>query len=130
MGLFPRLFGLKKSGSPSELSSEANRYFSALQGQPKAQRPGVIDLRSDRERAIIQDAQSGTVVGPEFEQLVSELLSIKGLDTSKRVRQIGIQLHTAGGKELMQAAFYRVSFRGGDASALSICWNGTGECQH
>ena len=129
MDFLRRLFG-KKSTEPPERTFMGKR---------------VVDLRSDKERRIEEDALAGKSLGRRADALVKELIQIGraagfvpeiGDDASKRrkqarAREIGEALNDMGGMELMQGACYRVrsELGAGEARALEHAWEGIGDWQ-
>lgn len=110
---------------------------------PKKQSSYFADLRSDREKRIEKRANNGLSLGPEIDELITELveigrisdfISISGgsFDDNGyhiRARQIGVQLNKIGGIELMQAAYYRVAAVLGPvvSRSLEVAWGYIGD---
>jgi len=143
----------------SQLRTESESYLTSLGEEPRAGEgvkvgyvPGmgaipVLDLRSDRDRQIEEDARSGVSIGPVFDALVAEVIGIgrsaeftvleehwtAAYDAKRRHRrvyEIGTLLNAGGGMVLMQAAACRVRATGGDGRDLDRCWAGLGGWQH
>jgi len=104
----------------------------------------VTDSRPAKERQIEREAYAGLSLGPEIDPLVTELIEI-GLSDGflsaqlcdkfnenrqhMGARRIGQLLNEKGGKELMQAVWYRVRDRLGPGlgSELEECWHEIGD---
>ena len=144
---------------PKQAAAESAAYFSRLTGVSgnsdlkmlSTSGVTVLDLTSDKEKLIEQEARSGISLGTMLDTLVSELTSIGrsseftvvGDDGSgayddhrrhKQARKIGEILDQAGGMDLMQAVWYRVKICSagakGDARDLSRCWGGIGHWRY
>lgn len=107
-------------------SSNIGQYINSLENELNnliAKDIAIIDLRSNREKEIIEDANTGSSLGEEVNPLINELLKIcitEGFtaDTESpqfnsdykhiRTREIGEKLNDLGGMDLMKSAFFRV----------------------
>lgn len=93
-----------------------------------------LDLRSEEEKQIEREAYNGVSLGPDIDDLVTELIGI-GQESDfisdpggifnrngqhARAREIGATLNIMGGIKLMQAAYYRVSATLGPTRARSL----------
>jgi hypothetical protein len=104
----------------------------------KATKP-VVDLRSDEEMSLEQDAQRP--LSEEDEHLSRKLVVLlqNGADqhrlkqsealekTSSEIKAIGRNLFSNGGHRHMQKIYYRVHALGGKASLFDVYWDGIGE---
>ena len=101
----------------------------------------VVDLRSDEERSIEQQAASP--INANDEQLARQLALLikRGSEeytarktdalakTSAEIKRIGEHLYSTGGHEHMQAVWYRVKALGGNGRLLDQYWDGIGQWQ-
>jgi len=136
------------------LAVEAQSYFEGLKdvsdesGMNISQEMGftMLDLTSDKEKRIEQDAHSGMRIGTAFDALVAELRAIGarreytivednpfwGTDeydgcTHVLTHEIGQILNDAGGMDLMKCVYHRVKAAGADSRDLERNWNDIGD---
>lgn len=93
--------------------------------------PGVVDIRSSSEREIEKKAKKP--LSGKHEATAHTLCRLSRESQSmgdtqfEQMKSIGAQLHSQGGKSLMQTVCYRVRALGGSHSYVSTAWDGVGE---
>lgn len=138
MGILDKLLGRKKDNESHEMYGFK-----------------IVDRRSEEEKRIEKHAKSS--LDGKYEEMAERLYNLLGMykfdeefrisierggygmgygygskqpgKAETEIKQIGENLFSEGGHELMTLVAYRVAALGSDADLLSMCWDGIGGWQ-